>query len=403
MLTSARYSLLASLLTLSLSGAAASAQTFVVDDTSGPGVDFDSIVSALQAVPSGAILDVREGVYDGFTVQREVTIVGQPTGVFVTSPVVVSGGSIDGVVVLSRFELQGGFSVADSANTLVLDNLRFTGSSGPNVDAELSVLRSTDVRLARVLGPRVVISDSRVQASECEFIAVRVGDPNGFAAVLIEGTSLVHLDHCVATGSRGEDCPSSGGCLPSNAYGGGGGPGVDVQPHAVLRAVRCTLVGGFSGADGCECFLPPLGPGPSVRVWGRAELWANVDQNGQPSYNEVVAGGAISTTAPLPSLRANNAGQPGQAIEFDHASAPGSSRRILVGRAPVNSPIPGATIGRLVSLNRVASLGASPVEVGTLSFPQPTWSKGLVFYAQISQTLGSGVTEMSNSVAIVAP
>lgn len=40
-----------------------STQTFIVDASNGPGTNFTSISAAITAVPDGAVLDVRAGLY----------------------------------------------------------------------------------------------------------------------------------------------------------------------------------------------------------------------------------------------------------------------------------------------------------------------------------------------------
>ena len=59
------------------------AQTFVVDAANGPGTNFTSIASAVAAVPDGATLVVRAGMYADFSVDgKGLTILCDP-GVFV--------------------------------------------------------------------------------------------------------------------------------------------------------------------------------------------------------------------------------------------------------------------------------------------------------------------------------
>lgn len=189
---------------------------------------------------------------------------------------------------------------------------------------------------------------------------------------------------------------------------GSGGHGVELGPHATLRAVRSDLVAGWYGVDdmcACQFFLATVGS-PLV-IEGRAELWGNRTDLGSvgagfsPPY-VVLAGGSADETVPYPSLTATNAGPNQSSVTLAFDAEPGSSRRMIVGRQPVLAPIPGLTIGRLVTVNRLASLGKSATESGQVTFPQPPWSLGVVFHAQVSRTLPSGATELSNSISIVA-
>lgn len=82
------------------------AQTYVVDAAGGPGSQFTSIAAAVAAVPSGAVLQVRAGVYAPFQiVGKGVTILGQSgvqisDVVFAPVTITVSGTSPSQSVVL---------------------------------------------------------------------------------------------------------------------------------------------------------------------------------------------------------------------------------------------------------------------------------------------------------------
>ena len=57
----------------------AAAQTFVVDASGGLGSQFPSLAAAVAAVPDGAVLDVRPGVYGSFTIDgKSLTVLAQP-------------------------------------------------------------------------------------------------------------------------------------------------------------------------------------------------------------------------------------------------------------------------------------------------------------------------------------
>lgn len=60
-----------------LSSAALTGQAFVVDANNGPGAHFTSIAAAVAAVPEGAVLLVRPGVYGGFAVGKTLRILGE--------------------------------------------------------------------------------------------------------------------------------------------------------------------------------------------------------------------------------------------------------------------------------------------------------------------------------------
>lgn len=72
------------LLTVALFATCGAAQTFVVDAANGPGTNFTDIAAAVAAVPDGATLLVRPGIYGPFSIAAKgLTLLGGP-GVDVT-------------------------------------------------------------------------------------------------------------------------------------------------------------------------------------------------------------------------------------------------------------------------------------------------------------------------------
>jgi hypothetical protein len=66
-------------LALFLFAAFATAQAYVVDAANGPGAHFPDLWSAVAAVPDGAVLTVRPGLYVGPTIQgKGLTVLGEP-------------------------------------------------------------------------------------------------------------------------------------------------------------------------------------------------------------------------------------------------------------------------------------------------------------------------------------
>lgn len=56
----------------------ASAETIVVEDNGGPGVDFTNLPPAIAAAEPGDLLFVRAGVYSSFTVNEGIRILAEP-------------------------------------------------------------------------------------------------------------------------------------------------------------------------------------------------------------------------------------------------------------------------------------------------------------------------------------
>jgi hypothetical protein len=86
----------------------ASAQTFVVDAAGGPGTDFPDIASAVAAVPDGAVLVVREGLYGSFAITaKSLTILGESGARIGTNALVATSITIDGLAAGQRVALRG--------------------------------------------------------------------------------------------------------------------------------------------------------------------------------------------------------------------------------------------------------------------------------------------------------
>ena len=113
--------------------ASAATQTFVVDVNTGPGTNFTAIAAAIAAVPDGAVLEVRPGVYQPFLIQGKSLAVLGTTGVTVDgsatlggSTVAIGGLASNQAVVLRQLDIRSPFigwtlSCGSSAGTVLLE------------------------------------------------------------------------------------------------------------------------------------------------------------------------------------------------------------------------------------------------------------------------------------------
>jgi len=126
----ARHTLVALVASLALAGSAA-ADTFVVDDDGGAGVDFTDIQPAVDAAGPGDLIVVRDGTYTSVLLDAGLRIVAD-TG---HAPEIALGGieilnvPSGQTVVLAGFEMPSIY-VHDCAGTVVLDDDSFGPHSG---------------------------------------------------------------------------------------------------------------------------------------------------------------------------------------------------------------------------------------------------------------------------------
>lgn len=131
--------------------AALPAQTFTVG---GAGAAYPDIATAVAAVPSGAVLDVRPGQYGPFTIdQKSITVLGGP-GVEISSFVAVA--RVENLLAGQQVTLQGLLfrSAISNSRVFVLSNqgqIVLDGLTSANLGVELSVQDSEDVRIRRCI------------------------------------------------------------------------------------------------------------------------------------------------------------------------------------------------------------------------------------------------------------
>lgn len=182
--------------------AAASAQTFVVDASNGPGTNFTEIATAVATVASGATLWVRPGLYLPFTIAGKAMAVLADPGVFVAGSAVVSN--------------------TQSSQSVILRGLDFTTPTfgvGAVIHAYdchgLVLLAELTTPPAPAPEPIVAsywITPRGLVAQRCDQLLLR--DCTIASAVLSECVSVV--ESCVL---RGTDQQPTGG-LPANAVDG---------------------------------------------------------------------------------------------------------------------------------------------------------------------------------------
>lgn len=246
------------------------AQVFVVDTNNGPGTHFTSIATAVAAVPDGAVLRVRAGLYAGFAIQAKSLAVLGESGVVVRDlfqqPITVSGLTTGQSVTLRHLAWSnvlgpGGLVCQNCAGTVLIEECTadaansVTGGYVQAIACDRLLLRETVLqplangvsalqadRSNAVLvgctlegtGYALVQNGGRVQVTACSIVGGSFGQP----VVTVTGGELV------LHGSTRVD----GGPLGGTGFAIDGTGSVTLDPNTAFRNVG----------------NPPLGTGLSV-------------------------------------------------------------------------------------------------------------------------------------------
>lgn len=371
--------------------AAASAQSLiVVDDTPGPGVDFNDIQPAIDAAGPFDRIEVRHGTYSPFVASAGLNMIGEDPS---TGSAYVSQGAVTGVpagqiAVLVDIDVAN-LSLRDCAGTVLVDRVE---------SQTISVSRCADARLqsSRSFGlftrvRTLDVEDSFVQATDMLIQPLRGGTgQDGVNAITCTRSTLYLTDSDVEGGEGGTQGSCLGGIAPRGGHAlsllgsdvrllgsrlDGGGPGRDCTgAPSGLRGSAIHFVNGLSDVVESECTLTFGTTGP----------------------------GAVVSQPGLPWLTRSGDSAPGTIAYFDFHADPGSSLRAFLGRRPTRNAIAGLTVPLLHSAERGVSLGVTPgTGRATLPFPVPTLLRGTLIHLQSSRTLAGGATELSNAITLV--
>ena len=325
-----------------LAASASATSTYVVDDTPGPGVDFNSIGAAIAFAAPGDVLVVRPGNYLGFTLSKELTIVGA-SGVSIGL-----GSRILNVTSPEGVRLAG----------LQFWNLEISGCSGPvlcdqvnvdgfSVDPSLLISNSSDVRFQRSTirgGNGTAGGEGRrgatVDASRVEFTGCTLRGGNGanhsfdtdggFGAIalLCRNGARVHLANTSAFGGNGGNACAAL-CVGND---GDGGDAVVLQSSSTLvlaGKAGTTLRGGLAGQAWGQA-----SDGWGLRATNSFVRWSGVSITRADGVTPGLTVWATSVQVPAqpdPTLELIGTTSVGQSWQFVVRGAPGSNARLQQG------------------------------------------------------------------------
>ncbi len=397
----------------------AAADTIVVDDDGGPGIDFTDIPPAVAAASAGDLMLVHPGSYSGFTVGVTLTILGAP-GVHV-GEMVVDGASGAGPIVLARLE-GGPVTLRDCVDVVVLQDL-VVGGAWPVSIPSVRIEDCDDVRLRGLTvlaagddfsggGTAVHAARSRVELVESQLDA-----PGGVPECLSGGPGVCLLaDDCTVRFARssaiGGNGFHDGFCGAPMGSEGADGIRVTGATELLISGGPDDEIAGGHGGGGPNLFGPygtpvVLAGGSSTRYSGVGFLPGCTFVGGgavcSPGIETCPGCTAEEAVPPDPTLEVLGDAVPGGTLQFRLHATPGASARIFLGRRALVIPVAGIAEDLLTTRDRVIPLGIVPPG-GQLdwSFAVPAnLPPGLVFYAQAATVPAASEVRLTHSVPIV--
>ncbi len=261
----------------SLSTAIALGDVLTVDDSGGS--DFLSIAPAVAAATPGDTILVRPGSYAGFTVDKDVRILGEGPG----QPEVLGEVRIEtlgpgAVVVLDRFDVRPVGNapalrvIADQGVVHVQRSSLWGGTNyvqaSPGAILSTGYVFLTDCSFRGSLAFLGTLTNSpgmRIEAADVAMDSCAVNGGIGYvefglfgysipgAAGLVMQSGLLFASNSTVTGGRGGDSPPAYSCddPPPNAASDGGTGLVTNQPTTFIGSQVSGGAGGEGGFDAC--------------------------------------------------------------------------------------------------------------------------------------------------------
>jgi len=329
-----------SFLALSVLGASAVAQTFVVDANNGPGTNFLDIPPAIAAVPNGSVLLVRSGTYGPIAMSgRSLSVLAEPGAVVtLTGPIDIANvGALQSVVVRGVRVPAGGLASAQATNCqglVILDRVDQIAALGVITvfgirlqGCDQAVVRQCSTR--GLIGLSVGQSHAMVERCLLEAEDRAAGVCSGIDAL----DSTVTISRCFVTGGDGGFVATPLGIVIS-------------PPGPAVWLTNSTASFCDDGSGGYVAGASPFAPCPVVDGYNSQVLFDDdtqlVPTGGAPPYSmNVVAFGipcASVATQPAP---------PGGTLQTSVLGPAGSFVFLLFGRLAAPIAVPGIWPGRL--------------------------------------------------------
>lgn len=368
---------------ITLLASTARATTWIVDDTPGPGVDFNSISAAMAVAATGDVFIVRAGAYGGFTLPTSAVVLGE-NGAIVTGDIHVANNALLGHAALVHLETQS-IHVDPSAGGVLLEDLIVRpGVIAVGQVGLVQITGCNDVRLREVdvdgltqSLAAVWVAGSRAEIRGGRFVGGpgRSHDPVSFPSapedgghgIVASGAADVHVSRAEVRGGAGGNLPAGATCSCLIAGHGGAGIRVNAGAKLLLTGSSSSLVKGGAAGIGIDC--PYDGrPGNGIVV----DLSASARISGATVLGESsrafcggfavlpIVGPYTVPGTPDPTLSVSGVLAAGQLVTYTLTGTPGLSARLDFGRILSVTDLPFVSEDRLTLPIRSFNLGVIP-------------------------------------------
>jgi hypothetical protein len=406
--------ILVALVSIGAAFSSARGNTIIVD-VNGSG-QFTDIPPAIAAAQDGDTLLVLPGAYSGFTLDKDLFIIGYGDARAGDASVSLLYHGFAVAVVNLRLT---SFSVSSCQDTVIAQEL--TGLQS------LDVAWSTDVRIrsasvqqpvgnplsyaVTTQGSRVELVASTVHGSEAPDCASYANGGDGWS---ISDGSRVHAARSYVLGGSGSLCATS-----LSFHGGDGAPAIELSAPGQLILAGGGVgyvdggVGGFNFAyqdcshDGNDaCSITTLS---GTSLWYSGVFISSGSYVCQPMHClycpiPPICGPAVAVSPDDPTLDVSGEPVAGQTIRFTVYAPPGSSAILYFGRQAIIVPdADPSVVEQLTPKARIVNLGTIPTS-GQAQFAWPIHAglqPGTLLIAQSEITLAGGAIRRTNSIPVI--
>lgn len=372
------------------------AQTYVVDAANGPGANFIDLPTAVAAVPDGAVLLVRAGSYQGFTMSgKGITILGG-VGVDVASPIAIDHVAASQSVTLRQLNwtmppVSGIYllDLAQCAGPVSIEGITqpagwYSGFGGSGVRA--NSCDALTLRECQILS-KVFLSASFAVIESCE---IRGEDWSRWA-MLSHGAGAIYLS--------GGLLQVSGASLIQGGDGWISGPAFHLPGDGINVSSGTLRVLGGVVRSGDVFGASPWGGGEAIhftgaapRVSPRVSLFSA--NTGSPQVpNDDVMPQLTSSGAPI-----------GGTLSATVTTEPGDLTGLVVGLPGPTASLPGFADPFWIDplLHVFVAIGTGPTLSGTAAVPNHPAFRGLrLVWQAVCQGPVTGLQVTNPSVTLV--
>ncbi|MDZ4773623.1 MAG: hypothetical protein SGI72_10860 [Planctomycetota bacterium] len=368
---------------LSLLATSAHATTWIVDDTSGPGVDFNSISAGMSIAASGDVFIVRAGNYGGFTLATSAVVLGE-TGAFVVGDIHIANNAPLGHAALVGLTVQAVYVDASSGGVLLEDVVARPGAYALGQVALVTIQSASDVRLRNVDVDGIdrgiaglAITSSRVEVAGCRFVGgggrshhvvnFSAAPEKGGDGIVVNSGSDLHVSRTDARGGSGGNLPAVNVCGCLIAANGGSGIRVGASANMLLTGTSASLVKGGTAGLGFDCPYDGLpGNGIVIHANGAARL-SGIAVAGEAPRSACGGSPVLSIIGPHnipspadPTLSVSGPLTPGSLATYMVTGQPGATAKLDFGRVLAIADVAFVVEDRLTISIRSFSLGVIP-------------------------------------------